>query len=486
MNEKYLTKAKNEELGVDVECSLSLPTTNELEVLIEQSKKRLSKYSDDIDKTLFDGDNIDLIVAASSGFFCGLMDAVFLSNIDLAKCQSLGQSAVEPIIKIMGGSNDLTKAVLNLEKRTKKGFASDPNLNDFGGGLQHHLRDMAHHFSPLGLFFSLLTQFTGKCYGFNTAGKFIATNVVDKTRIGSSLGQKLANASVDWFFHLASDMMGTSKTIGRGTGIPGPMLSTAKELSALFPAGKDGKNEMSVLVSKMFNGSLFADHDINGKIVKGTERPLDFTSELGMSIFQSIPVLLNVTFVRIFYLVRRLIVELRNRKQTPNYKVRWKDLFPFGNSTIIRMTTIANCTFSAVDLSCAIVTSAIKSGGTLPVFITNMVLNVNFAGLGRMCLSFGEEAFIGVRRHSLEKKKSKELTRLALLYQSKAYIKQGELWLEIADTEKSMKSLQIIYEESAKEFGDYLVSMQSNLDKIDNNLQSNKNLADFILNKLEQ
>lgn len=42
---------------------------------------------------------------------------------------------------------------------------SDGNTPDFGGGLQHHLRDFAHHPTMVGLMFSLLTQFTEKSYG---------------------------------------------------------------------------------------------------------------------------------------------------------------------------------------------------------------------------------------------------------------------------------------------------------------------------------
>ena len=185
MKEKRLIKCTDKSNGFDVECSLVLSKPGELDELIEQSKQTILKYDSEIDKIKFNGDNVDLIVSASSGLFCGLMDAVFLTNIDLIACQNLGKSAIEPIIKKMGDSNNLSKAVANLENRTKKSFASDPNLADFGGGLQHHLRDMAHHFSPLGLFFSLLTQFTCKCYGFDTAGNFIVTEVVDKSRIGT-------------------------------------------------------------------------------------------------------------------------------------------------------------------------------------------------------------------------------------------------------------------------------------------------------------
>ena len=40
--------------------------------------------------------------------------------------------------------------------------------------LQHHLRDFSHHPSLVGLACSILSQFTGKGYGTDTAGRFVA------------------------------------------------------------------------------------------------------------------------------------------------------------------------------------------------------------------------------------------------------------------------------------------------------------------------
>src|SRR5690606_40702705 len=67
-----------------------------------------------------------------------------------------------------------------------------------------------------------------------------------------------------------SDVAGSSSTVGKsgGTGIPGPMLALAKELSVLpiFKNINVGENSLSVFLSKLFNGTLLAKHDDNGKI----------------------------------------------------------------------------------------------------------------------------------------------------------------------------------------------------------------------------
>ena len=68
--------------------------------------------------------------------------------------------------------------------------------------------------------------------------------------------QKILYGTVIWFFHLVSDVAGSSSTAGLtgGTGIPGPLLSLAKEISAIpfFRNMKVGEDTLSVMLSKLF------------------------------------------------------------------------------------------------------------------------------------------------------------------------------------------------------------------------------------------
>lgn len=480
MKEQLLNRVVKDDLNV--ECSIAFPNSNELDALIAESKANIDKYEKGIQKNTFNGDNIDLLVAAGSGFLCGVLDAICLSNIDLTKCKDIGEKTLEPIIKIMGGSKDISKAVIKLEEKTKQSFASDPNLIYYGGGLQHHLRDYAHHLSPMGLFFSILTQFTGKCYGADVTGRLLITEVVDKSRIGSSISQKLSFGFVDWFFHLASDLNGSRKTVGRGTGIPGPLLSLAKELSTILP--KNEKDKKS-LISQMFHGTLFSERDALGNKIRGTEKPLDFRAELGMSILQNIPVLLNAICVKGFYFVRRIIIEAKNKRLDSHYSINWKNTLPIGNTTIVRMNTVANATFSAVDLAAATITSAAKSGGTIPGFVANMVLNVNFVGLGKTCISFGQETVIGFKKYCFERKKTIEIIKLMHLYESKLYVYQDNLWNEVKETEIALGQLEQVCNNTSNDLANYIVNMQSNLEDIEEGLKDNKALKDYLKDELE-
>lgn len=61
---------------------------------------------------------------------------------------------------------------------------------------------------------------------------FKVVPVPDKSKafIGKDIPDKLFKGTIIWFFHLVSDMSGSSSTtgIGGGTGILGPIISLAK------------------------------------------------------------------------------------------------------------------------------------------------------------------------------------------------------------------------------------------------------------------
>ena len=64
------------------------------------------------------------------------------------------------------------------------------------------------------------------------------------------------------------------------------MLSQAKELSDLpfFQNTEGGKNRVSDFLSKLFSGTLFADYDENGKMIKESAIPMDLRGESGVYI----------------------------------------------------------------------------------------------------------------------------------------------------------------------------------------------------------
>ena len=110
----------------------------------------------DIDKTIYDlnsqiellsnkADNLDYIVAVASGIACGLLDILWVGEFNLANGCSVASDKVDAFVKKTAEMledekfDDVKSAVKALEKRFP--IPSDGNTPDFGGGLQHHLRD---------------------------------------------------------------------------------------------------------------------------------------------------------------------------------------------------------------------------------------------------------------------------------------------------------------------------------------------------------
>ena len=290
----------------------------------------------DLDKIIFDldsqidllsphADQLDCLIAAASGVLCAAMDILFVGKFDLSRGREIASEKVDRLVEAtaekLGWKNngDLKSAVKYLEDRFP--IPADGNTADFGGGLNHHLRDFAHHPTVVGLLFSLLTQFTYCSYGTDVKGRFKIVKVSEKSTkwIGNSVPDKIYKGTVVWFFHLVSDIAGSSSTAGLsgGTGIPGPILSLAKEIAALLPVGDTkvrGKTP-SEWISKTFNGTLFAQRDEAGVIIKDTVLQMDFRGELGITVElskQALPIIANEVIVRTFFLLRRLAGELKH------------------------------------------------------------------------------------------------------------------------------------------------------------------------------
>ena len=366
----------------------------------------------DFDRIIFDLDNkidllssqadvADCLISIGSGVLCGVLDILWTGEFDLARGRELGSNTIDTFVKktakLLGcKDDDIKNCVRFLEDKFP--IPSDGNTPDFGGGLQHHLRDFAHHPTVIGLMFSLLTQFTYKSYGTDTKGMFIVVDVPESSRvfIGKDTAEKIIYGTIIWFFHLVSDMAGSKSTAGisGGTGIPGPILSMAKELAAL-PLFKDIRvrdKSLSQFISKIFNGTLFAQYDEKGKIIKETVVKFDLRGELGLMAElgrQAIPVIANESIVRTFYFIRRLAVEIRDKKiSSEKGAIDWKRVRPVNSPTLTRMLTIATGVFTSLDVADAIITQ-------------KYFVAVNYIGVGRFAVALENEAVWALKRRNI-------------------------------------------------------------------------------------
>lgn len=372
----------------------------------------------DFDKIIYDlnsqiellscqADNLDYIVAIASGMACGLLDILWVGEFDLQSGHSIASDKVDSFVKKTAEMlerkkfDDVKSAVKALEKRFP--IPSDGNTPNFGGGLQHHIRDFAHHPTIVGLAFSLLTQFTEKSYGTDVNGVFLVVDVPKKSKpfIGNDVPQKILMGTITWFFHLVSDVAGSSSTAGisGGTGIPGPILALAKEI-ATIPFFKDinvdADMSLSLFLSKMFNGSLMMQRDENGQIIKESVIKFDLRGELGVTLElckQAVPVIANECIVRAFYFIRHLAMVMKENCVSclaDMKKIDWSSVKPANNPTIARMLTVSTGVFTALDIGEAIATQ-------------KYWVSVNYVGVGRFAVAIGSDVSWGLKARNVKK-----------------------------------------------------------------------------------
>lgn len=364
-------------------------------------------YNVNFEEGVNENHKLDYLVAAGSGLLTGVLDIFFAKDINLEDANNWGAEEVNQLVIKAANKftkydgDDLKKAIVALEKEFP--YATDKLTAEFGGGLQHHLRDYAHHASSMGLFFSILSQLTGKAYGTikkeDGAFRFgtVPFNDTAEELRGKNLHEKLLYGVLYWAGHLISDMAGSSNNPGKGVGIPGPILSCLKMISEL-PVVKElkveyGEDEIpfSLWVSKVYNGTYFKN---NGKPIR-----FDLRTEIGLGKeiavkygIQTAMVILNEVIVRVFYFFRSLYLEIVTKEINSIKDIKRIDalnILPFNNRRLTRMCTISSGVFLATNLT----GSAIKAykydeNQKKRAFDLNtFVLSLNFPGIGRFAIA---------------------------------------------------------------------------------------------------
>ena len=375
------------------ELPVLLPGTTDNVSAQDQNEPIHIEFDESIDKA----EREDYIVAAAIGTFSGVLNIFWQKRFDLFEAHTWGRKKIENFVfnvaKDSGfkpDGKDLKDAIRFLEDMFP--LASDKLTPEFGGGLQHHLRDFTHHPSPVGLLMSILAQFTGKGYGTDTSGAFVILDLPADALIGKTFPEKVFYGVIIWAGHLMSDMAGSSGALGEGAGIPGPILSFLKELSALPVFKNEGAdNAFSKWVSKLFNGTLI--RDTNGNPIR-----VDFRTEFGVAdqiLSQTKSVIANECLVRGYYFLSRLKDEL-SRNDVHSWKdldrIDVKRLIPTNKRSLTRMLTISSSVFVLTNLGIAASKAALASKGDTERFANELLLNLNFIGIARMSVAIASDS----------------------------------------------------------------------------------------------
>lgn len=493
-------KTELDDLQVEFECSSTLPgliddkrqliytRLEELDSKIAECQKEVDRYNAEIERLTYNGDTGDLILAVSSGVLTGVLDIVFVGECGLFKNAS--DSAKEKFQKDLGNTHEsLNIFILNYAK--KKGYKGErlSGAIDFlekkypvaqdnvwkGKGISspktHHLDDLAHHPSVLGLISAIAVQYLRISVFANKDGDvkvlfvkptkkeilqiivpvivsgliFWLVNLAEKKMVEydeelpkpirkivenlhkAPIALSILKTSLNWMGHLVSDMGGSHKTAGAGEGIPGVFLSFLKELSML-PGFKDSK------LPKALN-DLYR-HNQNKQLDKlglSLTNKLDLRAELTVAKEQCMPVIVNEVIVRSVYFVRHLIIESKDKEIKD---IEWSRVIPFYNRTIVRMMTVATGTFTAVDLIDAAAETAIKNPeacASVPTFLGAMLLRVNFVGIGRFAIAVTTDVAMGVKKVRDESERAVLMQNLILSGEARMYYKLADSQLEMAN-----------------------------------------------------
>ncbi len=444
---------------------------------LETLESKLKEYNKEIDRLTNQADGYDYALAVSSGIITGIIDSFLVGEWDFQGAKK--QSNIDINNKILNytkkdprynawckgvGKTDkwkqrdpdrLSSAVEFLEE--KYVLPGDNDWSFKGSGVSpssHHLDDFCHHPTLIGMLSSILVQFTGIAKYHTASGDIIALPVsVNEygVLVSDKPFGKVFAGIINWFFnaaktlgnqkgHLMSDMAGSISAVKgetTGAGVPGTIMATLKELSAL-PCFKD--SSFAENLRKAYQngfGSRASQLDLGpfNSLFEGASSKFDMRTEGAIKHElkrQAVPVIINEIIVRAFYCIRRFIEQVRTVQSISD--IDWKAILPFKNRTIIRMLTIATGTFTAVDVADAAVRSAVKSGGIAnPAFLGNMILRVNFVGAGRFAVAVITDASMGLKKEIVKKERNQVLCQMISVSNMKLYYVNADYLCEYAE-----------------------------------------------------
>lgn len=324
-------------------------------------------------------DKYDYMLAATCGGIAAIIDICFVSfklgkyNNGAIKTLDTGSltkssdklvdQAVMKFSKLMGwrgkkiegsdarDSNNIASAIGYLERKFVVGYdhANSASVNNAFQmkSTNHHIKNLEHSPDLIGLFFTILGQFTNNAH-FVSSGSIITVSKNGNFELqGSDFISKIYCGFANWLGHLFSDMAGSSGATGRGTGIPIPFYS----LLQLFDFGKFNINDK--------DKSSFAT-----ACVMAFQEGYDMRHGIAMAV----PVVICELLTRLMYSIKQKFYHLKS----------WTDSLPSTNKPeMVRMLLVSHGTLSLIDAGHA----GLKSGGNLVAFImqSNVIAYARFA-----------------------------------------------------------------------------------------------------------
>lgn len=407
---------------VSAEVSISAESPEKM-IDVDDLNKALHRVNAELDRYTSKADMADYAFAVFSGIMAGAIDCLFVGETKITDGDiQLSHQQINKFIQQYASNRGfdrerLKDSIADLEKAFK--VAQDNIWKGAGIGVSaknHHLADLAHHPTPLGLAASVVVQFLRIGTFVNKDGEWhfmlVETTAKDIVEIlapavltgilnwlvfvaekkyeaedheispalhklvhliaSTPILIEFAKCADNWFGHLVSDMGGSKNTAGGGMGIPGVFISLLYEFASL--PGLRNTN-LPMIVNELYEKQ---------KIDLRHELPL--YKELGK---QAIPVVFIELYVRIGFFLTRLAMEFAEHKNLSD--INWNTVIPFHNRTVDRMLAVSNMTFTFADTADAAIHAALESGGNWVLFSGKFVTRFNYVGAGRAAIAIVKE-----------------------------------------------------------------------------------------------
>lgn len=311
------------------------------------------RINDDFILKNADCDKYDYMIAGTCGVIGGLIDVLFVGMPGDSKLGNIADEQANKITEkfaefvgwdkykaVKKGKNTTASAIGYLEGKFKINYdqatthATDGAVKNLSLK-NHHLKSLGHSPDLIGLFFSILNQFTSTST-FVSNGQIITIDTETFQLKGNDFISKVFSGFANWFGHIMSDWSGSSGTVGkggRGTGVPIPFYNLFQMIN--FGEFGQHKQTFATVTTKVFENGYDARHAMS----------------------MAIPVITTELLVKFMFTM----------KSHYYHKRKWEDSIPNGNiPELRRMLLVGHGTLCLIDGTHAY----ISSGGEMVTFLS--------------------------------------------------------------------------------------------------------------------
>lgn len=296
-------------------------------------------------------DKYDYLIAVVCGAIGGLVDVFLVGSPGNSVLGGWTDKQVDNVVMQFskmtgwhpksGNEKNVKSAIGHLERKFKVNYDKSVSSSASAVGLtprNHHMKSLAHSPDIIGLFFSILNQFTSTST-FLSDGRLITMDTETFELNGSNFISKIFCGIYNWIGHLMSDVAGSSGSSGHGMGIVMPFY----ELFNLcdfgeFNIGKE-KGTMADVAMKAFENGYDA----------------------RFALTMAIPVAITDLSIKLLWSLRRYL----------QFKLPIKECIPTMKHPDLRiMLIVGNGTLCVIDG----IDAGVKSGGDIVTFFMRLNL----------------------------------------------------------------------------------------------------------------